>query len=446
MPDGVHARLLERELQWLYQALEARLRLHFGHETPVRSLAELPPPDLTGDDTPYARLLRAHAFDAVERLVLALALAPHLRPALLDPLFTRNTTYDRAFTEFGGLAAPHGGFLPSVETAFFVTAGESLEERFRASRLFTAEHPFQREQLLDPAGADPANPPALRPLRPSAALLHTLTTGETWRPRFGFEFPARRLTTRLTWTDLVLPPDTRDRLEEIRAWMQHGARLLSDAELGRRFRPGLRALFAGPPGTGKTLTGALLGQVSGRDVYRIDLSLVVSKYIGETEKNLERVFAQAEHRDWILFFDEADALFGKRTQVKDAHDRFANQEVSYLLQRVEDFAGVVILATNLRDNLDDAFMRRFECVVSFPLPGPEEMRRLWEDGFGRNLRLDPDVDPRRLSERYRLSGGAIMNVIRFCSLRVLQRPGSTVRLRDVEDGIRRELRKEGRTA
>jgi SpoVK/Ycf46/Vps4 family AAA+-type ATPase len=327
-----------------------------------------------------------------------------------------------------------------------LVAGESMEERMAASRFFAAEHPFQRDQLLEAGAFEGLPTPGQRPLRPSAALLQTLLTGEPWRPRFGFEFPARRLITRLDWEDLVLPHDTRERLEEILAWMQHGGTLLNDWDLGRRLRPGLRALFHGPPGTGKTLTAGLLGKVTKRDVYRIDLSLVVSKYIGETEKNLERVFAQAEHQNWILFFDEADALFGKRTQVKDAHDRFANQEVSYLLQRVEDFAGVVILATNLRDNLDDAFLRRFECVVSFPMPGPAEVESLWKNGFSRQCTLEPDIDVRRLSQRYRLTGGGIMNVVRFCSLRALRRNSNVVRLRDLEEGIRRELHKEGKTA
>jgi SpoVK/Ycf46/Vps4 family AAA+-type ATPase len=133
---------------------------------------------------------------------------------------------------------------------------------------------------------------------------------------------------------------------------------------------GYRALFHGPPGTGKTLTAALVGKEFDIPVYRIDLSMVVSKYIGETEKNLELLFDRAEKKGWILFFDEADALFGKRTDVKDAHDRFTNQEVSYLLQRIEDYNGLVILATNMKSNIDEAFIRRLHLVIHFPLPSP----------------------------------------------------------------------------
>ena len=152
---------------------------------------------------------------------------------------------------------------------------------------------------------------------------------------------------------------------------------MNDWGLGRRLRHGHRSLFYGPPGTGRTMTTCLLGQRLGRDVFRIALSAVVSKYIGETEKNLEGLFGRAENMNCILFFDEADAPFGKRTNVSDAHDRYANQEVAYLLQRVEDYDGLVILASNYSSNIDEAFMRRFQAVVHFPMPTQTERKRLW---------------------------------------------------------------------
>src|SRR6185436_15956532 len=154
---------------------------------------------------------------------------------------------------------------------------------------------------------------------------------------------------------LALPDTTLSQLEEIKHWVLYSDQLLHGWGMSRKLRPGFTSLFHGPPGTGKTLSACLLGKHCGTDVYRVDLSMVVSKYIGETEKNLNRVCDMAEHRRWLLFFDEADALFGRRTRVDDAHDRFANQEISYLLQRIEEFDGVIILASNLKSNIDDAF-------------------------------------------------------------------------------------------
>jgi SpoVK/Ycf46/Vps4 family AAA+-type ATPase len=193
------------------------------------------------------------------------------------------------------------------------------------------------------------------------------------------------------------------------------------------------------------MTACLLGKYTGRTVYKIDLSMVVSKYIGETEKNLSKVFQQAEHKNWILFFDEADALFGKRTKIEDAHDRFANQEVSYLLQRIESFDGVVILASNMKTNLDDAFTRRFESVIYFAMPKIEERQRIWEQGFSPASVLAATVDLHKISKQYEIAGGAIMNVIRYASLMSINKGSNVITLENIEEGIKKEYHKEGRT-
>ena len=220
---------------------------------------------------------------------------------------------------------------------------------------------------------------------------------------------------------------------------------MSSWALGRRLLPGYKSLFYGPPGTGKTITATLLGKRVGRDVYRIALSTVVSKYIGETEKNLERIFDRAENMDCILFFDEADALFGKRTSVSDAHDRYANQEVSYLLQRIEEFGGIVILASNFRSNLDDAFMRRFQAVVHFPMPNAGERKRLWAGAFSGESQLESPGLLDEISEKYELSGGAILNGVRYASLMAIEAESKVIKRGDLLKGIRRELQKEGKT-
>jgi SpoVK/Ycf46/Vps4 family AAA+-type ATPase len=282
------------------------------------------------------------------------------------------------------------------------------------------------------------------PLLVSPRALGLLMHGDAGGENFDPQFPARRANTQLDWVDLVLPATTLAQLEEIRSWLTHGPTLLHDWGMKRRLRPGYTALFHGAAGTGKTLAACLLGSLCARPVYRIDLSLVVSKYIGETEKNLARVFDEAEQRGWMLFFDEADALFGKRTRVEDSHDRYANQEVSFLLQRIEDFDGVVILASNLRANIDDAFLRRFQSVVHFPMPRPAERLRLWREAFPARAELDAALDLARLSERHELSGGTIINVVRFVCLRALERGERRIFADDVEEGIRREMLKEGR--
>jgi SpoVK/Ycf46/Vps4 family AAA+-type ATPase len=234
-------------------------------------------------------------------------------------------------------------------------------------------------------------------------------------------------------------------LNEIETWVTHHQKLMKEWGMERILKPGYKSLFYGPPGTGKTTTAALLGKKTNRDVYRIDLSQMVSKYIGETEKNLAKLFDRAENKEWILFFDEADALFGKRTSTRDAHDRYANQQISYLLQRIEDYDGLVVLATNLKGNIDDAFMRRFQSTINFPMPTAEERFKIWDNGFSKSVELDKTIDLMEIAKKYEISGGAIINIIQHCSLRALGRDSNLINQNDIIEGIRREYHKNRRT-
>lgn len=219
---------------------------------------------------------------------------------------------------------------------------------------------------------------------------------------------------------MVLDYQVATELEEINVWISSGKTVMEDWGLSRILKAGYRSLFYGPPGTGKTLAATLLGKKNEMDVYRIDLSMIVSKYIGETEKNLAKVFDLAENRNWILFFDEADALFGKRTSTNTSNDRHANQEVAYLLQRIEDFPGMVILATNLRSNIDEAFSRRFQSVIYFPMPTEEQRAELWRNMLpGKWLGKDAE-ELITMAAEMELSGGSITNVVRRCALRMIQ--------------------------
>jgi len=439
---------LERELAWFAQVLDLRFKLHFpreGQPLETRTLADLPAPDFGDSRSPYAGFLREHSPDPVERLLLALVLVPHLRPRLLDLFYLKNSLFDRRFTEFGGHRV--GDALePTGETLAFILGGDSLAARAAVRRLLEPTHRWLRLGVVRPVVEADDQPPMKAPLRLSGEHLGLLWTGRRPRPSLGIEFPAQRIETALDWDDLVLHPNTERQLREIQLFVDHGATLMGAWGMASRLRPGHRALFHGPPGTGKTVSAALLGKRTDREVYRVDLSLVISKYIGETEKNLARVFDRAQQQGWILFFDEADALFGKRGEGNSANDRHANQEVAYLLQRIETFDGITILASNLPGNLDDAFTRRFESVVHFPLPRPAERVRLWRRGFSPRARLHRDVDLEAVARDHELAGGSIMNVIRRVSLHAIADGERPISAEDLTHAIRRELAKESRTA
>lgn len=441
-----NARDLEQELKWFAAVLDARLRLYFGQESKVALVTDVVPPDLSSSTSPYARFVREFNLAFAERIVLSLALVPLIRPQLLDVLWSRNEATERGFTEFGGVhGATHGGFIPTGETAAFILAGDDLAARFDLTRIFEGDHSFARHNIVRLAPVNPGESMLSGAITLSREYRHRFTTGVDSKPTFNSEFPARLIETRLDWGDLILPASTLEQLDEIKHWILHGQRLLRDWEMSHKLAPGFTSLFHGPPGTGKTLSACLLGRHCGCDVYRVDLSMIASKYIGETEKNLAKVFDMAENRRWILFFDEADALFGKRTGVDDSHDRYANQEVSFLLQRIEEFHGVVILTSNLKANIDDAFLRRFHSVVNFPMPKPPERLRIWRGAFSPKTVLEPRVDLEAVARRYDLAGGTIMNVVRYSSLKAISRNDNVILLEDIEAGIRREFQKEGRT-
>jgi hypothetical protein len=256
---------------------------------------------------------------------------------------------------------------------------------------------------------------------------------------------AARLPPGYRWEDLVVPDRQRELLQSISAYLRHRDRVLSDWGYEKTVArtQGLKVLFAGESGTGKTMAAQVLAAGLGLEIFRVDLATTVSKYIGETEKNLDRIFGAAEGSNAILFFDEADALFGKRSEVGDSHDRYANIEVAYLLQRMEGYPGAVILATNFRRNIDDAFVRRLDFVIDFPFPEPEDRRRIWDRVLPAEAPRHEDVDLEFLSERFKLSGGAIRN----CSLAAAFQAAdedAPISMRHLVRAVAQEYGKQGR--
>ncbi len=257
---------------------------------------------------------------------------------------------------------------------------------------------------------------------------------------------ARRIVPVYIWDDIVLPDDTMEQLRELCARVTQGSRVLGEWGFGRKLSQGkgANALFAGPSGTGKTMAAEIIANELGLDLYKIDLSGVVSKYIGETEKNLDRIFTAAEDANAILFFDEADALFGKRSEVRDSHDRYANIEISYLLQKMEQYEGVAILATNLRQNLDEAFVRRLAFTLHFPFPGEADRYRIWTGIWPSKTPLTDDVELDFLARQFRLTGGSIKNIALAAAF-FAANDGGAVTMSCLLHATQREFQKMGKT-
>ncbi|UKS25292.1 ATP-binding protein [Paenibacillus sp. HWE-109] len=259
------------------------------------------------------------------------------------------------------------------------------------------------------------------------------------------ERKATRIEPRYGWEDVVLPPEQKDQLRNACNQVKYRGVVYNDWGFEKKlaYGKGLSMLFAGPPGTGKTMSAQVVAGDLQLELYKVDLSQVISKYIGETEKNLHEIFEEAQLSNAVLFFDETDALFGKRSEVKDSHDKYANIETAYLLQKMEEYQGITVLATNLLNNIDEAFLRRINYVIKFPFPDSEYREKIWQSMFPPAAPLNDDVDFKYLAQRYEIAGGNIKNVV-VSSAFLAAEAGDSIRMKHIIKSIRHELQKSGK--
>ena len=380
-----------------------------------------------------------------EVTILLLALVPHILPDYFTGIIAEYLPNGGDFPDFGGVKGKnHRGILPTGETVLYILAGRDIEKRMEVAKLFDEEHLFFQKNVLNIEQVPAGEPKMSGRLIMDEEYVDLFTSGKVSKPKLSSDFPAQRISTKQEWKDLVLKEKTLEEIKELETWLNYNEQLMGDWGMRDKVKPGFRVLFYGPSGTGKTMTTCLLGKYTGRDVYRVDLSMVISKYIGETEKNLSGLFNKAEHKNWILFFDEADSLFGKRTNVRDAHDKYANQEVSYLLQRIEAHNGLVVLASNMKGNIDSAFTRRFNAFVEFDPPEVNERLRLWQIYMPKNNKVHKDIDLKELAKNYELTGANIVNIIHYAGLLSIQKGNATLNKETLLAGIRKEYKKEGK--
>ncbi|WP_326642234.1 ATP-binding protein [Streptosporangium sp. NBC_01755] len=380
-------------------------------------------------DGPLATLVRQCPLSAAEALTVVAAVAPEI---------------DEKFAVYYSLLSDRPGVAHLTGEVVRTLTARTFPGRLAASELLGPHGRLRGMRLIEMDAVDAG--PLVGQVRPHRDLVALLTGGTRAEPELSAGFPATRLQTAHTMADLIVSAEARRQLTAALDRIRHAGRVLDDWGFARR-HDGVRGtliLFHGPPGTGKSMAAAVLARTAGRPAYRVDLAALVSKYIGETEKNLAGVFDRAEEEDCILVFDEADAVFGRRTEVSDARDRYANQEVSYLLQRVERHRGVVILTTNLLGNLDSAFARRIDLQVEFPAPGVAERLALWRAVLPAALPVADGVDFAGLAERYALTGAEIRDAALDAAY-LAAANGQVVTAGYLVSGIRAAFAKSGRT-
>ena len=439
--DLRHHNLIKDEMNSLENIIHTRIKSHFSMDNEEIKF-NLHAVETENDA--YSEFIKRHNLTDEERVILLLALSKEISPHILDPFLSKNTLYDSSFTEFGGVYNSNiRGFTPTIQTALFILSGTDQSLVLKSLELFDSRATLLKENILISDSSSDLDSIINSKLLLSKSTLHYFLNSSNDKYDYTKEFPASLQKSNHEWSDLVFSQYTKEHLEELEIWLSHSDELLNEWDMKKSLKAGYKALFYGPPGTGKSLTATLLGKKIDKSVYRIDLSQIVSKYIGETEKNLEKVFLQAEEKDWILFFDEADSIFGKRTQVNSSNDRYANQGTSYLLQRIDESKNMIILASNFKDNFDEAYLRRFQSIIYFPLPEKDERLMLWKKGFSKKASLE-DLDLVEIASEYELSGATIMNVIRYASLMAIKRDSFVILESDILKAIRREKLKEGK--
>jgi hypothetical protein len=445
MEEGLlkNATTMNAEFEWLSGIIKLRMETYFNGQQ--LALDDLPSSNLLeSNESKYATYIVQNKLNDLDRIILAVSLAIHFKPQIFDSFLIKNKSLDKRFTEFGGLVSNEKShFVPTLETIAFIVAGSKIEARLFISDTYNGNHVFNHMNVIqfESIGNEVSFLSSIPKI--SDEYLQSFTSGKRFRPSFNSKFPARKVITSMDWEDLILSDKIRVDVENINTWITYRSEIEENEILQKKINKGYKCLFYGVPGTGKTLTATLIGKKHQKDVYCIDLSQVVSKYIGETEKNLANLFNVAEDKDWILFFDEAESLFSKRTGVQDSKDKYANQQTGYLLQRIENYNGLIILATNLKPNIDLAFSRRIQSIINFQMPDPYERNLLWTKAF-QGIATFSNSFIKTLSETHKLSGGSIKNVIHYVWL-LSKKDGISITENHVLAGIKKELNKDGKS-
>lgn len=399
------------ELNWLTQIIEHRTNVHINKDSFDPSHFEL----IDLKNGAYSDLIEKFNFSVVERVTLALSILVNIKPEVFDCFLRANPDTGKPFREFGGIINKNTfQFQPTLRTAIFLLSGGDSQQFILYQNILRSNNRLFTEQIVNLYSEGEHHnylPDSLIQL--DSAYADYLFAGDIPRLDSGSNFPAKLLETNKTFDDLVLKESAKQQLEPALNYVRVQQELYANKDVENKIKKGFVLLLHGPPGTGKTLTASIIGNELNTQVYQIDSSLVVSKYIGETEKNLERVFQRLEGKNCILFFDEADAMFGKRTEVLDSKDRYANQGVSYLLQRMEKFDGLIILATNFEKNFDDAFKRRILTKIHIGRPDVSERIQLWNNALPDGYSYPSKAFVEALSEHFAFTGANIAVVVKM---------------------------------
>lgn len=401
---------LNKDMEWLESLIAMRCKELFLQGIPTdEPFGEIPEIPEVDHDSPYGMTVRKYELQEMDRILLILGVASAHYPVLFKSFIQIEESSSALAIDVGGEYNKFNRtFKPTFQTALFLLAGKNLSLwSYYNAQLLEGSVLLQNDIIYNRSDSEFIH----GKIELDSAYSNYFLSGKKPQLDHGAYFPGSLYRSEFTLDDIVLESLVRAQIQPIGNYIKA---LESDffKSDDHNFKPGFIALFYGAPGTGKTMLAGILANTYGIDMYHVDLSQVVSKYIGETEKNLEILFNRLQGKNCMLFFDEADSLFGKRSDVKDAHDRYANQEVSYLLQRIEKFDGLTILASNFENNIDDAFKRRIDLSINVIRPTEVAREALWKQYLPKNATFEDDELLEHLIKEYSYTGSNIRNIMK----------------------------------
>jgi AAA+ superfamily predicted ATPase len=437
MDSNPNSDCIANELIWLSQRIRESV-------DPSLDVQNASPPSVN-ENTAYGKLIRQYDFNEADRMLLNLALAANLSPEILHPLAMYSNDKIGAKHAGGFFRTGDTQYYPTVRMAVFLLAGSNFSLRDKYSVQFHARHLLFTSGLVIAKERTDSSVFLGYEITFNDQFLGTILNGD--EPRLDGEqgFPARRSTRKHNLADVVLADSTRTEIDKLRRFARNMKKLWSMNQ-SQLYRSNFIGIFSGEPGTGKSHTAEAVGNELDLPVYKVNFAQMVSKYIGETEKNLEKVFDRFDKQTCILFFDEAESIFSKRTQVEDAHDQHANNLQSYLLQKVEEFNGILILATNMANperHFDKAFQRRIRLNVRFPFPDYPERIKLWERALAKPFYLAEGLLD-NLAKHYQLTGGSIYNIVSDAVIMAMDAGTEEISFEMLEEVMKDEFKKTSR--
>jgi hypothetical protein len=402
-----NAEALMQEIAWFETLLNLRLE-HYFKDSYTLDIDDYPAPNLSASGAIYAQFVTQNKLKDSQRLCLILAILPHIKPSSLEPLLIKNEVSNTYFSEFGGeVAKAHKGFLPTIQTYLFIACGASLGQRFSKLGLFEKDAILIQHNIISLGVIEENDVQISAALLIEKNYLRAFTLGVIPLSDVPSGNAKLRMNTSLEWDDLILAPSIKRELADALTWLKHRKDLAHYKGLSKHVKRGYKLLLHGKAGTGKSTVVALLGVKANMDVYRFDLS----KYIGETEKNLRRLFKSTQTNGAILFFDKADAFIKTYGEIGTRDNRHIHQSIRYFLQCIAQYDGVVVLSGESHGKLDEAFPRRFHTTIYFPMPNADEREAFLRQLLADDISVLREVDLSYFAQTFEMSFGAIADAV-----------------------------------